>query len=98
MGKSQKKAPSKRATADKSQPILPQSSEACDCCADQPNGLVYCFDGALQVSPFPTTGDGAYPKWVPGVGWVWINAALIEPGIGRAVPAEIPPSKPFEEG
>jgi len=55
------------------------------------NGLVYCFDGAIQVEPFPTTGDGAYPKWVPGVGWVWYNAALIEP-VGKVAPP-IPPAK-----
>jgi hypothetical protein len=67
--------------------------------------LIYWFDGQCAVEPFPTTGDGAYPKWVPGVGWVWTNAALIEPVQKMATPPippakddDAPPSQPWTGG
>ncbi len=93
MGKSRKKDPAKHQDTNGGSPILPRTTETCDACSGRPNGLVYCFDGALQVEPFPTTGDGAYPKWVPGTGWVWINAALLEPGQGLRGAPPIPPAK-----
>lgn len=69
----------------------PARTEApCACCAGQANGIVYCFDGAVQVFPFPTTEGTWVPVYTAGTGWGWVNAA---PLVAHGTAARKPPRR-----
>lgn len=51
----------------------------CDCCANQPSGVMLCEDGTVRVlSNYPTTGGPWMPAYNTQTGdWVWVNAGNI---------------------